>query len=264
MRIAISGASGYIGSEVIKKLNSKKISLTLIQNKKKIIATNAKIVKKPISKSKNYFKKINHPEIFIHLAWNNLQNHNSKSHIKTSREHFLFLKNLIEQGLKNLIVVGTCFEYGDQNKILKENAQNLKPFSNYGKAKNSLRKNLFKLQERKKFKLTWIRLFYNYGKMNTKHIEKKNLWDLISANEAQGGKNFKINSAGHEIRDYLHINSIAANIAKLTKKNNSFGIVNVCSNKKRTIKNTILHWRKKYKLKSNFIFNQKKSKKESS
>ena len=50
----------------------------------------------------------------MHLAWNglDLKNYNSDIHIKQVNFHLNFIEELIKSGTRNIIVVGTCFEYG--------------------------------------------------------------------------------------------------------------------------------------------------------
>ena len=159
LKVTLSGASGYIGSRIIKNLKSKRVYLTALKNKR-IIKSN--VIKKNFfignKIKKNLFKKINKPDVFVHLAWPDLNDHNSKKHFETEKKHYYFLKNLIDHGLKNLIVTGTCFEYGNKNIILKENLKIDKPITSYGIAKNNLRLRLLKLKKKKILKL----LGYDY------------------------------------------------------------------------------------------------------
>jgi len=260
LKIALSGGSGYIGSNLIKKINLKKVKLILIENKRKINLKSFLKININIKKNKiNLFKKIGSPNIFVHLAWPNLNNHNSKKHFQTCNAHFNFLKNLIDNGLKNLIVSGTCFEYGNKKNILKESQKITNPITNYAKAKNRLRIRLENLKKKKKFNFTWLRLFFIYGE-TYKSKKQTNLWSQIIKNEIKNKKNFNMTS-GKQIRDYLHIEKVSDYICKIILKNKSFGIVNICSGKKNNLKENVLKWKKKYKLKSHFIFNKQKLKK---
>jgi nucleoside-diphosphate-sugar epimerase len=260
LRVTLSGASGYIGSRIIKNLESKKVLLTALVNKKLIKSS---VIKKKFSidskVQKNFFKKIYNPDVFVHLAWPDLNDHNSKKHFETEKRHYYFLKNLIDHGLKNLIVTGTCFEYGNKDIILKENLKIDKPITSYGIAKNNLRLRLLKLKKKKFFKFTWLRLFFVYG-AEYKSKYQSNLWsDIVSCERKK--KSFFYLTSGNQIRDYLHIDKISKYIVKIILKNKSFGIVNICSGNKVNLKNIVTMWKKKYNLKINFVFNKKKLKK---
>ena len=98
LKVTLSGASGYIGSRIIKNLKSKRVDLTALKNKRIIKSNVAKknyFIGNKIKK--NLFKKIDNPDIFVHLAWSNLHDHNSKKHFETERKHYYFLKNLIDK-----------------------------------------------------------------------------------------------------------------------------------------------------------------------
>ena len=261
LKVSMSGSSGYIGSGIIKNFKSKKVLLTALVNKR---LSKSNIIKKKFffidnKEKKNLFKEIDNPDIFVHLAWSNLHDHNSKEHFETEKKHYYFLKNLIDNGLKNLIVVGTCFEYGNKDVILKENLKIDKPITSYGIAKNNLRLRLLKLKKKKNFKFTWLRLFFVYG-AEYKSKYQTNLWsDIISCEKKK--KSFFYLTSGNQIRDYLHIDKISKYIIKIILKNKSFGVVNVCSGKKFNLKKIVTMWKKKYNLKINFVFNRKQLKK---
>ncbi len=260
LKVTLSGASGYIGSRIIKNLKSKRVDLTALKNKRIIKSNVAKknyFIGNKIKK--NLFKKINKPDVFVHLAWPDLNDHNSKKHFETEKKHYYFLKNLIDHGLKNLIVTGTCFEYGNKNIILKENLKIDKPITSYGIAKNNLRLRLLKLKKKKNFKFTWLRLFFVYG-VEYKSKYQSNLWSDIIDCEKKNQSFFYLTS-GKQVRDYLHIDKVSKYIIEIILKNKSFGIVNICSGNKKSLKDIVILWKKKYKLKINFVFDKKKLKK---
>ena len=101
------------------------------------------------------------PDTLIHLAWDfYLRDYNSKIHIEQVDNHLNFIESNLKW-LKNIIVTGTCMEYGDYEGEIEENMI-ANPETKYGQAKNILREKLF-LLKKYKFNLTWLRLFYFYG-----------------------------------------------------------------------------------------------------
>ena len=60
-------------------------------------------------------------------------------------------------------MAGTCFEYAKKNGKHNE-LDKTDPLTSYGKSKDLLRKFLFRLKKKYKFNLTWVRIFYMYGK----------------------------------------------------------------------------------------------------
>src|SRR5205085_3838924 len=104
------------------------------------------------------------PDLAIHLAWEGLPNYKSAFHEEVNYpRHLAFLSNLLRNGLKDLSVTGTCFEYGMQEGCLTEDMP-CYPANPYARAKDRLRTSLEQLQAEYDFVLKWIRLFYMYGK----------------------------------------------------------------------------------------------------
>ena len=147
MKILVTGATGFIGNYVVEELLKRGID---------VIATSSNPVKAKhfnwfdkvkyveldfnnLDITTNYFEFFKEPEAMIHLAWEGLPNYKSDFHLtKNLPTHQLFLNNLIENGLKNITVTGTCFEYGMQEGELSEE-MGCKPDNAYAKAKNELR-----------------------------------------------------------------------------------------------------------------------------
>ena len=122
-KICITGASGFIGSNVLKHLMKKNCDVIPIirsSTKKKSEKLNYKVldIKFPIMK---VYDQLNKPDVLIHLAWSNLDDYATDLHVTEEYpKHFSFLKKLIDSGLKNLVVAGTCFEYGLKNGLLRK------------------------------------------------------------------------------------------------------------------------------------------------
>ena len=111
----------------------------------------------------NAFELMDGPDVLIHLAWGGLPNYNSLHHFEQELPaQYRFLKRLVQSGLKNLVVTGTCFEYGMQSGPLREEMET-RPTNPYGLAKDALRRQLEFLKRERSFRLTWVRLFYLYG-----------------------------------------------------------------------------------------------------
>ncbi len=68
--------------------------------------------------NKNYFSYFDNPDLLIHLAWQGLPNYKSLFHFENNLPvHYSFLKNMVVNGLKNMVVTGTCFEYGIRARL---------------------------------------------------------------------------------------------------------------------------------------------------
>jgi len=228
MKILVTGATGFVGKHVIKEL---------LKYEHEIIAagrTNSADLPRKINTikldldnmdpNKNYFSETGEPDLLIHLAWQGLPNYKEKFHLeKNLPSHCVFLKNIVNNGLQNLVVTGTCFEYGMKEGCLSEDIES-DPQNPYAAAKDELRKFLEHLQAEKYYNLKWLRLFYMYGKgQNPNSL----LSQLESALE-KGETTFNM-SGGEQLRDYLPIEKVAEYIVTIALQNKINGIINCCS-----------------------------------
>ena len=67
----------------------------------------------------NYYDYFENPDAMIHLAWEGLPNYKAAFHVEENLpRHYCIFKKLIEHGLTDITVTGTCFEYGMQEGCL--------------------------------------------------------------------------------------------------------------------------------------------------
>ena len=149
MKILLTGASGFIGSHVAKILHNKghKIIATgrkSIDEKNEWISKHIYIKADINSSKRNWFKFFKEPDIAIHLAWEGLPDYKNPFHLQNNLvNNYVFLENLLSNGLKSLSVAGTCLEYGMQSGALHEELNTL-PSNSYAIAKDLLRRMLEK------------------------------------------------------------------------------------------------------------------------
>ncbi len=230
MKVLVTGATGFIGRHVIRQL---------IENGHTVTAVGRDIEKAECMDWYNSvsfitcdihqfdldpIKKFGLTDAVIHLAWSGLPHYNELYHFeKNLPADCTFLKNLVLNGYKQILVTGTCFEYGMQNGCLTEDADT-RPESPYALAKDSLRRYLQALQKQEPFILQWARLFYMFGEgQNPKSI----LAQLDQALD-RGDEVFNM-SGGEQLRDYLSVQDVAKKLVKLIETPSYNGIVNICS-----------------------------------
>ena len=108
------------------------------------------------------------PDTVLNLAWPDIPNYRLKNHFKTFSHQKRFNYNLIKNGLKNLIILGTCYEYGKIQGKISENIKE-KPVVPYAISKLKLLKSILELKKKNSFKFAWLRPFFVYGKNKKRH-----------------------------------------------------------------------------------------------
>jgi dTDP-6-deoxy-L-talose 4-dehydrogenase (NAD+) len=136
-------------------------------------------------------------------------------------------------GAKDITVIGTCFEYGMQEGELLETMPAL-PTNPYGLAKDTLRKQLEELNKFYPFSLKWPRLFYMYGVGQN----PKSLFSQLEVAIERGDTVFNM-SGGEQVRDFLPVEEIAANIVTIALQNKIEGVINCSSGIPKTVKTLV-------------------------
>lgn len=241
MRIALTGASGFVGRYVLNELILQKqqvVAITRNATKIKSLDEYVQVVEMDISLPiENSFDQLGRPDILIHLAWDGLPNYNSLHHFEQELpRQYSFLKKMIESGLKSVFVTGTCFEYGMLSGALSEDLS-VCPSNPYGFAKNALYNQLKFLNNEYRFGLTWARLFYIYGSGQP----GTSLYQQLKTAVLKGSRSFDM-SGGEQLRDYSKVEEIAKLIVNLAVNKKGLDIVNLCSGKPISVRRLIEKW----------------------
>lgn len=241
MKVAVTGATGFIGRYVLAELTKYPVEVVAITRQSLVeipACPNVQVVCLDLQDApSNSADIIGNPDILIHLAWGGLPNYNSLRHFeKELPMQYLFLKTMIKLGVTNIMVMGTCFEYGMQSGQLNEQMAT-NPTNPYGFAKDSLHAQLEFLKTYHPFSLTWGRLFYLYG---DRQAAGSLLSQLQKAVE-RGEKIFNM-SGGEQLRDYLPVAEAAKYIVSLALQSKDIGTVNVCSGKPVSVRTLVEGW----------------------
>ena len=246
MKVLVTGATGFVGNKIIEQL---------IEAGHKVVATSTNLEKAQekiwfnkvsfipyiinSQEDRNLFEYFQQPDLLIHLAWKGLPNYTELLHLEENLfDNYFFLKNLIVNGLKDLTVIGTCFEYGMQEGCLNEGMET-KPANAYALAKDTLRKLIEELNKKIDFDFKWVRLFYMYGDGQS----PKSLISQLHQALDSGDEYFNM-SKGDQMRDYLSIEAVAENIVSISVQKNVLGIINCCSGEPITVQQFVENYLK--------------------
>ena len=243
MKVAVTGATGFIGRHVLSELSTR-AGLEVVATSRGggdslQLLPSVRYVRLDIGaeSTRDAYNQLGRPDIVIHLAWAGLPNYRSLHHFESELpKQYAFLLSLIEEGLPSLFVSGTCYEYGMRCGELHESLTP-RPTNPYAYAKNALREQLEFRRSVSKFDLTWARLFYTYGDGQA----PTSLYSQLVAAIERRDATFKM-SGGEQLRDYLRVEEVARLIVDLAIRRSGAGVVNICSGRPTSVRSLVEQW----------------------
>ena len=230
MRIAVTGAGGFLGRHVLADLARRGIDDVVACGRAPRddpppagAATWRYFALETIDPDRAY-ELMGRPEVVIHLAWGGLPRYDSLHHFEHELPaHYRFLRGLVDGGLPALVVAGTCFEYGMRDGALAA-SEETHPANPYAYAKDALRRQLRFLQRHTSFRLSWNRLFYMWGEGQAAGSLHPALMRAI----AEGQASFPM-SPGDQLRDFLPVETVAGRLVDRALDPAADGVANICS-----------------------------------
>lgn len=224
MRYLVTGANGYIGYHIVKRLLDQghqvyaaDVSYTRVDERAVCLETNI------FSGEEDIYQKLFAPDVCIHLAWKNGFVHNADSHILDLPQHYLFLKNMFQGGLRHAVVMGSMHEVGYWEGPIEENTPT-NPKSLYGIAKNALRQMTLELGEKYGACVQWIRGFYILGD----DLKNNSIFSKILKADMEGKKLFPFTS-GKNRYDFITVEELSRQIAAVSAQTEVQGVINCCT-----------------------------------
>lgn len=230
MKVLVTGATGFVGRHLVAALLARGCEVRAVARNAETAATMPWINSVEFMAADIHADDLDitaltaNIDALAHLAWPGLPNYQALFHFEHNLlADYRFIKGAVEAGVSQVLVTGTCFEYGMQSGPLSEQATP-QPSNPYGLAKNTLRLFLENLQRVQPFTLQWARLFYLYG-------EGQNPNSLLAALDRAidaGDDTFNM-SAGEQLRDYLAIDIAADYLAAILQQREFNGLINCSS-----------------------------------
>jgi nucleoside-diphosphate-sugar epimerase len=230
-RILITGATGFVGRQILSALSNADILLIpVVRTGKEYLVIDKPNVERIIS-SDDIFSE---PEdwwstqcrgidTIIHAAWyaepgKYLQ---ASSNMECLIGSLNFAKGAAKTSVRRFIGVGTCIEYDISNGVLSV-ATPLKPTTPYAAAKAALFLALTQWLPTQSVEFAWCRLFYLYGEGE----DKRRLIPYIRT-QLERGEPAELTN-GKQIRDFLNVAEAGRQIAQVALSN-QIGPINICS-----------------------------------
>lgn len=230
-KILITGSSGFVGKYVLKNLDKKKYSITLVNRKR--IAGYKNIIVKDFFKLKisDYIKLLQNQDIVLHLAWYTEPGKYFNSYLNfeclLGSINFAIASKIIK--VKKFIGIGTCLEYLPKKQKLKL-TDKIKGNSIYSASKIMLYKFCISLFKNTSTKFSWCRMFYLYG-----HGEPKlKLYSYVKSQIKK--KKIAMLSSGDQIKDFIHISDATLKLIEIIENDKYVGPLNICSGRGQSVK----------------------------
>jgi nucleoside-diphosphate-sugar epimerase len=230
-KFLLTGATGFVGRQVLRNLLKNQIAVRAIVRKNKEIFFKDKDLKIELITTNDLFKEsvdwwaeqCKGIDTIIHVAWyaepqKYLQ---SVKNIDCLKGSINLAKGAIKSGIRRFIAIGTCFEYDLCTGDLSINTP-LKPLTLYSKSKVRLYTLLSRLLPAKSIEFSWCRLFYLYGEGEDERKLVAYLHKKLSKNQA-----VELTS-GKQIRDFLDVSEAGRMIVDLAISK-QLGPINICS-----------------------------------
>ena len=245
VKVLLTGATGFIGSHVAKKLVADGDHVSAIikpsSNRSRIreIEDRLRIIECDMADRASVAASIGSdtPDVCIHLAWRgwsgpSLTAEENLSSLAASLE---LLRAVANSGCRRFIGVGTCFEYDTSVGAPLSESTPTVPKDLYGVCKHALCTAAFALGPIANIEVAWARVFLVYGPYDdARRLVPSLALSLIRGEQA-------LTTAGEQVRDVLHVEDAATAIVAIARSR-YVGPVTVASGipvKVRTIANEI-------------------------
>jgi UDP-glucuronate decarboxylase len=237
MRVLVTGASGFIGSHVVRTLVSQGHEVTALVRPESSLRRLAdlkgryRVASYSAGESSSLQALLGdwHPEACTHLAWYAVpgQYLDSPENVRSLAMSLRLLEELAETGCRHVVMTGTCYEYDTDVGYLREDGP-LHPVTLYAAAKLAMSM----LGEIRASQLglgfAWARIFYLYGPYeDERRLVPALVRSLLSGTEFQA-------TTGTQVRDYLHVEDVASALSALAVQEVA-GTYNICSGEQVTI-----------------------------
>ena len=226
MKILVTGADGYLGQGIVKKLLDKGATVVAsVYDKSENVSLDSRAIVKrcdlfEIEKPFDYFEK---PDILLHLAWRDGFVHFSDAHLDDLPKHVKFISDFASSPVHMISVMGSMHEIGFFEGSIDESTP-CHPESFYGIAKNALRDATRIICKRNNKIFQWLRGYYIVG--NTSR--GSSIFSKIAAAAEAGQKKFPFTMGLNQF-DFLDYNDFCKQVSSAVLQDKINGIINICS-----------------------------------
>lgn len=239
MHMVVTGATGFIGRAVVAAALSRGHTVTAIvrdAEKARAVLPEHTALKHALASDLAGVDPQNvlaGDDALIHLAWQEVGKYTDPGNLLGNlKPQFLFLQSMVNAGLNNVTVGGSCLEYGLQEGEANEK-DTAAPVTYYGLAKKTLY-DMLALFLPDTVALKWLRYFYVYGDGQRPQAIIPQLLAAI----ARGDKEFNM-SPGDQGRDFIHVDTAAFNTVLAAEQRDVTGVINIGNGRALTVNDLV-------------------------
>ncbi len=223
MKIVVTGANGYLGQGIVKKLLDEGNQVVATDLSLQNVDDRAEKKECDIFNIDDPYSFFDNPDVLLHLAWRDGFLHYADSHIVDLSKHYSFLRTFADSPIKTIAVMGSMHEIGFFEGCIKEETP-CNPTTPYGIAKNSLRQLSEMLCNQKEKNFMWLRGFYIVG--NSQY--GSSIFSKITAAENERKTEFPF-TMGQNQFDFIDYKEFCSQVACAITQGEEYGIINICS-----------------------------------
>jgi nucleoside-diphosphate-sugar epimerase len=230
MRIFVTGASGFIGKQLLELLRGHDV-LCLTRDAERLHALPfVTAIQGSLQEQDRWRSALKDfsADACLHLAWEGLPDYSLDCCRRNVDANLRLFDAVTSAGMKKIVVAGSCWEYGAATGAVPETQAPVE-CGVFAAAKNALRTILESVASEHGFAYCWGRIFFAYG-------PGQRAASLISHCHAAfaGGKTPEIRSP-EAVQDFIYVDDVARGILALTESKLSSGIYNLGSGQPSTV-----------------------------
>lgn len=223
MKIAVTGANGFLGTGIVRELASRGHEVVAVDVRTDRVEGAARRVDASVLDMADPYAEMGEPDCVVHLAWRDGFRHGSEAHMADLPLHVDLVRRLAASPLGRLAVMGSMHEVGYFEGGIRPGTP-CSPQSMYGIAKNALRQASEVLCEGSGTELQWLRGYYivdgsPYG---------SSVFSKICRAAAEGRGTFPF-TTGQNQYDFLDYPDFCSLVADIVTGDEGAGTYNVSS-----------------------------------